>query len=112
ASEIGPDLVYALAKHVAVGPREIYVLEDAVRERRRRERLDRPHPLGADDEDLAGLDVTQVRRADEIHGARFGADDHRIAEAAERERPEAVRIADGNHAVARQHHQRERPTHL
>ena len=40
-AEVGPHLVDALAEHVAVRPREIHVLEDAVRERRRRERIDR-----------------------------------------------------------------------
>ena len=37
AAEVRPHLVDALAEHVAVGPREVHVLEDAVRERRRRE---------------------------------------------------------------------------
>ena len=38
--ELGADLVDALAEDLAVGPREIDVLEDAVRQRLRRERLD------------------------------------------------------------------------
>ena len=36
-AEIRADFVDALAEHVAVGPREVDVLEDAVRQRRRRE---------------------------------------------------------------------------
>ena len=40
AAEIGAHLVDAPAEDVAVGPREVDVLEDAVRQRRRRKRLD------------------------------------------------------------------------
>ena len=61
AAEIGADLVHAAAEDIAVGPGEVHVLEDAVRERLRRERLDRPEPAVADDEQLAGLDVANVR---------------------------------------------------
>src|SRR5262249_7001627 len=74
--------------------------------------LDRSHPAGADDEDLAGLDVADVGRADQIHRARLRADDGRVAQAAERERPEPVRIADGDQAIAGQEHERKRPLHL
>jgi hypothetical protein len=71
-------------------------------------RLDRPDPGRRNDQHLARLDVALVGRADEIHGARFRTDDDGVAEAAERERAEAVRIADGNQAILGQHHQRKR----
>ena len=45
AAEIGAHLVDALAEHLAVGPREVDVLEDAVRQRRGRKRLDRAQPV-------------------------------------------------------------------
>ena len=41
AAEVGAHFVDALAEHIAVGPREVDVLEDALRRGRRRERLDR-----------------------------------------------------------------------
>ena len=66
------------------------MLEHTVRQRLRRKRLDRPEPAVADDEELAGLDVAHVLRADQVEGARLGADDPGVAEAAERERPEPV----------------------
>ena len=69
-------------------------------------------PLGADDEDFPRLDVADERRADQIHRARLGADDIRVAEASERERPEAVRVAHGDQAIARHHRERKRALHL
>ena len=95
----GAHLVHALAEHVAVGPREVHVLEDAVRERRGRKRLERPQPVGADDQHLARLDVAHVGGADQIERAGLRADDAGVAEPAERERPEPVRIAHGDQPV-------------
>ena len=69
-------------------------------------------PVRRHDQHFAGLDVALVGRADQIHRAGFRADHHRVAEAAQRERPEAVRIADGDQAVGRQHHERERALDL
>ena len=88
------------------------MLEDAVRERGRRKRLDRTDRVSRDDQDLAGLDVPLVGRADEIHGARLGADDDGVAKAAKGEWPEAMGVADGHEAVAHQHDQRKRPLDL
>ena len=63
-------------------------------------------PDGADDHDLAGLDVAHVGRADQIERAGLGAHDDGVAETAERQRPEPVRIAHGDEPILR--HQRER----
>ena len=112
AAELGADLVHALAEHVAVGPREVDVLEHAVRERRRRERLQRAQAAVADDQHLARLDVADVGRADQIERAGLGADDAGVAELAERERPEAVRIARGDQPILREQHERERAADL
>ena len=71
AAEIGAHFVDALAEHFAVGPREIHVLEDAVRQRRVRERLDRSQAMRADDQDLARLDVAHVGGADQVERAGF-----------------------------------------
>ena len=50
------------AEDVAVGAREVDVLEDAVRERLRRERLDRSHAVPADHEHFAGSTSRTYRR--------------------------------------------------
>ena len=44
-AELGPHFVDAPAEDVAVGPGEVHVFEDAVRERRGRKRLDRSHAI-------------------------------------------------------------------
>ena len=88
------------------------MFEHALRERRGRKRLDRSQAVGADDQDLAGLDVADVGGADEIHRAGFRADDHGVAEPAEGQRPEAMRIAHRNHPVVGHHHERKRALHL
>ena len=92
AAEFRPHLVDTAAEHVAVGPREIDVLEHALGQRSGGNGLMERRPL-ADDEDLARLDVAHVRGADQIERAGFRADNPGVAEPAEREGAEAVRIA-------------------
>ena len=116
-----PDLVQVAALHVRVRPREVDELEHAQRRVGRGE-ADRPRlPTLLEDDDLAGLDVTDVLRADDVEAGRLGreapaiagarvAGPHRVVEpqavaadrvvgrgqAAEDERPEAERIADAD----------------
>ena len=52
-----------------------------------------------DDEDFARLDVTLVRRTDEIHRAGLRAHDVGIVEPAKRERPKPMRIAVAGQAT-------------
>ena len=111
-AELGADLVDAAAEHVAVGAREVDVLEDAVRERLRRERLERPDRRAADDQHLARLDVAHVGGADEVERAGLRADDHGVAEPPEHERPEPVRVARGEDLIPGDHRQRVRAAHL
>ena len=66
---------------------------------RRRKRLDGLHAVAIDDQQFARLDITQVRRADQVHRACLRTDDVRIVQAAQRERTEPVRIADRNQAI-------------
>ena len=112
AAEVGAHLVDALAEHVAVGTREIDVLEHALRRGRRRIRLHRLQAVPAGDDDLARLDVAHVGGADQVERARLGADHPRVAEPANGQRPEAVRIARADHLVLRHHDERERAAHL
>ena len=99
ATELGPNLVHALAEHVAVGARKVDVLEDALRLRRRSEWLDRLDPRRTQHNELARLDVPDVLRADQIQCAGLRAQHPRVAELAEGERPEPVRIANAEYAV-------------
>ena len=86
-------LVHAEAEDIAVGPREVDVLEDAVRDARRRERPEAANPVMRDHHHLARLDVTNVGGANQIQGARLGTDDRRVAQPADDEWPESVRVA-------------------
>ena len=69
-------------------------------------------PCRPDDQHLAGLDVAHVGRADQIERARFRRHRPGIAETAERQRAEAVRIADGDQAVLGDQRERERAGQL
>ena len=83
-----------------------------MRKGRGRKRLDRAYALGADHEHFPRLDVPDIRGANQIHRARFGRDHRGVVEPSERERPEAVRIADRNHAITGHQGQRKRALHL
>ena len=53
------------------------------------------HAVVVGEHELAGLDLALERRADEVERAGLGGDDGVVAEPAEHERPEAVRVAEG-----------------
>ena len=112
AAKLGPNLVHALAEHVAVRSREIHVLEDALRLRRGCERPYRLQALLADDDDLTRFDVAKVGRANQVHGARLGADHPRVAKPADRQRPEPMRIARADQPILRHHHEGIGAAHL
>ena len=112
-AEGAPRLGDRLAEDGRVGSREIDVLEDAEsRALPHRERCG-SRPAGVEDHDLAGLDVAQRLRVDQVEGARLGRDDHRVRlaghlEAAQRERPDPLRIARGDHSISREEDDRVR----
>jgi hypothetical protein len=95
-AEAGAHVADAAPEHLAVGAREVDVLEDAVGARRRRERPHRARAVGPDDQHLAGLDVADVGGAHQVHRAGLGTHDPAVAEPAQRQRPEPVRVADGD----------------
>ena len=55
---------------------------------------------------LARVDLAQQLGADDVEGAALGGDDEAVAEPAERERPDAVRVAEGDDRVLGHHHGR------
>src|SRR5438046_1965384 len=72
-------------------------------------RLPHVEPARADREHLAGRDLTQQLCADHVERAALGGDAVALAELAERERPQAERIAEGDDRVARERDDREGP---
>ena len=91
--------VHLGAAESRVGPREVDVLEDAERPPALRQRLQRVHPLGVDPHDLAGAYVPLDGGADQIERAALRRDDPVVADTPERERPDPVRIAEGDKRV-------------
>ena len=60
----------------------------------RLERLHDAHAVAVGEHELARLDLALERRADEVERAGLGRDDGVVAEPAEHERAEAVRVAE------------------
>jgi hypothetical protein len=75
-------------------------------------RFHRAHPVGANHDHLAGLDIAHVGGVDEIEGARLRAHDPGVTQPAERQRAEPVRVADRDQVVARDQRERERAGEL
>src|SRR5438552_1351286 len=100
------DAMYGPAPQDRVRAREVDVLEHALQPLRGRKRLERPEPRGGDGEDLAGRDLADRLGFQEVERARLGGDDPGVVEPAEREGPEAVRVADRVEGVGREQHER------
>ena len=111
-------LLHRTAEDDRIGPREVHVLEHAVRVIAHRSvALARRCPCGLDDHHLARLHVAQVHRVDQVESAGFRRE--HVADAAagqlhlpEGERTEAVRIARHQDPVLGQKHQRKRAFQL
>ena len=69
----------------------------------------RSHSLAIDDDDLAGFDIAQVRRADDVQRAGLGGEHEGVAELAHGERTPAARIANGHEGVPQRDDQAVRP---
>ena len=63
-------------------------------------------PALAERDQLARLDLAQQLGADDVEGAALGGDAVAVAELAERQRPDPVRVAEGDHGALRHHHGR------
>src|SRR5204863_480600 len=101
--ELGADplahIVDAMAVDHAVGPREIDMLEDAGPRPHRRERAVGADALVRDLDQLAGLDRSQIGRADHVERHRLGGEDIGLAEPAHDQRTDAERVAAGDDAL-------------
>ncbi len=110
AGELGADalprLVDAGALDDAVGAREVDVLEDAEALVLRAERVVAVHAGVVDHDDLARLDVAHEVGADDVEAAGLGCQDVGVADLAQHQRADAVRIAHADQACRRKGHQR------
>ena len=101
--------VQRLAVHLGVRAREVDVLEDAHRlAAARRHRLLDAEALRVADQQLARLQLAHDGGADDVERRRLRGHDRRAVEIAQHERPDAVRIAEGEQRVLAQDDRRER----
>jgi hypothetical protein len=105
--------LYRASEDVAIGTREIDVLEDAARLLERRRIEARMNAFGTDHDHFAGLDVALVVGADEVEGAGLGGEDDGLGatvgggDAPHAQRTEAAGVASSEDAVGGGHHQGE-----
>ena len=96
--EPAPDLdarrVHATAGDRGVRAGEVDVLEDAALGLRRGEPR-AAQALGVDGDELAGLDLADERRPDDVEGGGLGGDDPAAVETAQHQRAHAVAVAGG-----------------
>src|SRR5205814_7723343 len=85
-------LIDAVSLDDAVRTREVDVLENAEPGRHIGKRPDAPDPAGADDDDLAGIDVAHEIGAEDVARARPGGDDPAASAPAERQRAHPQRV--------------------
>ena len=100
------------AEDLAVGPREVDVLEHALAHRLRRERVEGAQALAVDHEQFPRLDVPHVLGIDEVQGAGLGADDVGPVQHAQHEGPEAPGVPRGHDRVLGEEEEREGAHHL
>ena len=84
-------LVHALAEELGVGPGEVDELEDAQRRGGRSEPAG-PESARVDDDQLAGLDLPDERRSDDVERAGLGGKRVALLQAPEHQRPQAVGV--------------------
>ena len=107
-SEALPGLSDVGAEDDGVGPREVDVLEDAPRLALRGELMDHAKCGGGGGatlhhHDLAGTNLADGIRFDQIEGAGLGGDDERVGETPQDERTKPVGIARGVDAAGGEH---------
>ena len=83
--QLDPRLVDVPAEDAAVGPREVDVLEDALRDRRLVEDLQRVDAVAVDPDHLARLDVADVLAVEQVERAGLRADHVAVAGPAEQQ---------------------------
>src|SRR5215475_896780 len=100
-------LVDAAAEDYRIRAREIDMLEDAMREPLRLERVERMRSARIDYDDLSGFDVADVVRADQVEGAGLRREDRGAVDFAHAERAKSARVAYCYDALGRGEKHRE-----
>ena len=65
-------------------------------------------PSGVDDDELPGLELPFLLRAEEVERAALGREQLVVPEPAEHQRPDPVRVAEADQLSLREEHRRER----
>src|SRR6476620_8807921 len=99
-------LLQDLALQAAVGAGEVDVLKDAAGAAVGLHHLAGLQPALGQADHLAGVDLAHQFGADDVEGAALGGDDEAVTEAAEAERPDPVRVAEGDDRPLGHHHGR------
>src|SRR5215468_4105498 len=100
-------LVDAAAEDYRIRAREIDMLEDAMCDPLRLERVERLQAARIDYDDLSGFDVADVVRADQVEGACLRREYRGPVEFAQAERTKSARVAHGYDALGRGEKHRE-----
>ena len=100
------DLVHASSADDRIRPREIDVFEDAGPRRLRRKRLVALRAALVEHDDLAGLDVADIFRADDVERAGLRRQNRTAVEFAQHQRADAERVARADQLLVGQRHQR------
>src|SRR5712691_3989146 len=100
------DFIYRSPADDGIRPREIDVFEDAGPRRLGRKRFVALRTALVEHDDLAGLDVADVFRADDVERAGFRGQDRTAAEFAHDQRTDAERIARPDQLLVGQRYQR------
>ena len=103
-AHIDASLADGHAAQAAVRAREIDVLKDTKGLSAFGKGKLRADPLVIDHNDLARLDIANEGGTDQVEGASLGGEDPTIIQLAERERPEAARIAHADDFLLTHHH--------
>src|SRR5215510_10425244 len=100
-------LIDAAAEDYRIRAREIDMLEDAMRDPLRLERVERLQAARRDYDDLSGFDVADVVGADQVEGACLRREYRGPVEFAHAERAKSARVAHGYDALGRGEKHRE-----
>ena len=111
-AQLTTNLVDVFPEHLAVRTREVNELENALGLLLGFERLSRPNPPIVNNDEFPWLDVTNVFGADDVQRTGFAGDDGRITLPAYTERPERLRVANGDERFLRQQEDGERTPQL
>src|SRR5688500_2676615 len=99
ATQLASGAIYRASKYLAVGAREIHVLEHALSGILLFQREARPNAVRVDGDYFTPLHFTLDRRAEQIERAALGSEDCRITELSHHQRSPAARVARSEKSI-------------